>query len=83
MVITKFYQAAGHKEALGAVSMINTPPGGEAGYLVTESTTVLMVMPVYVSVFVATISQQCGKGGHLHTGLCYFWRRPEYGAVCP
>ena len=56
MVITKFYQAAGHKEAPGAVSMINTPPGGEAGYLVTESTAVLLVVsvvPVNVAVFVA------------------------------
>ena len=56
IVITKFYQAAGYKGAPGAVSMINTPPGGEAGYLVAESTTVLMVMPVVpvnVAVFVA------------------------------
>ena len=26
--------------------MINTPPGGEAGYLVTESSTVFLVAPV-------------------------------------
>ena len=51
--------------------------------MVTKSTTVLLVMPMYVSVVVAAISQHCGKAGHLHTGLCYFWRRPEYGVVCP